>query len=277
MPLYRPKELIAFLSSLGVSPKEQLSQNFLIDGNIVKKIVTFAHITSQDTVVEIGPGPGVLTEQLLEAGASVIAVEKDPIFAKALERLDPKKEKLRTIVGDFLDIPFSDLVPSGRRIKVVANIPYSLTTPILEKLLASSRYIVSCTLMVQDEVARRLVAKKKTPQYRAITILAGYHAELDVGFLVPPSCFFPRPHVNSKVIGLHFQKRWPVEHEKAFFDIIKEAFCHRRKMLHSSLSPLFDSETIKAALRSLNLPEGARPEELSCEEWCRFFQELSKK
>ena len=174
MPIYKPTELMAFLGSLGINPKKALSQNVLIDGNIIRKIVQTANVQPQDTVLEIGPGPGSLTEALLDAGANVIAVEKDQTLAKALERFN--QGSLKVFEQDILEFSFSDHLPkeNSKKTKVIANLPYHLTTPILVFLIQENHYFSSLTLMVQEEVARRFTAKPGTKDYSSFTLFLNF-------------------------------------------------------------------------------------------------------
>ncbi|MCB1084970.1 MAG: ribosomal RNA small subunit methyltransferase A, partial [Chlamydiia bacterium] len=152
MGLYKPSELRQFLESLGVSPKKGLSQNFLIDGNILKKMVEAAQLKKGETVLEIGPGPGALTEALLGEGVRVIAIEKDEVLARHLERLD-SRDSLRVIQEDIRHVDLAKLLEREGKVKVVANIPYSITGLLLQTLLPLGKHIQSLHLMVQKEVA----------------------------------------------------------------------------------------------------------------------------
>ncbi len=162
MPIYKPSELLHFLEDLKLIPKKGLSQNFLIDGNIIKKIIATAQVKPDDLVLEIGPGPGSLTEGLLYSGANVIAVEKDAILAKALERFDPLQNQLKVFCADILDFPIVEVLKNhlkrGQRAKIIANLPYHITTPIIGSLVHLNEFVSSITVMVQDEVARRFTA-----------------------------------------------------------------------------------------------------------------------
>jgi 16S rRNA (adenine1518-N6/adenine1519-N6)-dimethyltransferase len=279
MPLYRPSELQKFLSLLGIFPKKQLSQNFLIDGNILKKIARFADLRADDYVIEIGPGPGALTEHLLGQGASVLAIEKDATFAEALSRLAPQGKKLEIVTLDFLDFPLvSHLAKKAlprQTVKVIANIPYHLTSPIIEKIIEARAFIHSATLMVQHEVARRLVAPPKSPDMSSLTIFAGFYADIHFGFVVPPKCFYPPPKVDSAVVRLDLHMAPSGFDEERFFELVRAAFGQRRKMLTSSLRKFASPDLITTTLSSLSISPKARPEELSCAEWIQLFTTLS--
>lgn len=266
MPLYRPTELRAFLDSIGAAPKKSLSQNFLIDGNIIKKIGALAELKPGDSVLEIGPGPGALTEELLEIGCRVIAVEKDRAFAAALPRLG----NVEVICDDVLNFDFESL-PEGT--KVVANIPYNLTSPIIEKCLHSKR-IQTAVLMVQKELGERILAKGGTREFSSLSLFVQFHAIATFGFLVHAGSFYPRPSIDSVVIRLDFHNRFPDIDQKAFEKVARSAFQERRKTLSKSLRELYPAEKVQMALESLGLNPKARPEELSLEEWVAFFRAL---
>lgn len=254
------EELKQFLQRIGAAPRKSLSQNFLIDQNIVKKILRFADIQPGDFVLEIGPGPGALTTALLEAGAHVLAVEKDRLFAEHL----PSHPNLRIISGDILKTELGDVTGW----KVVANLPYHITAPILEKILPLP--FASITIMIQSEVADRLAAKPKTPEYSSLTLFASCHAQIVDRFTVSPSCFYPQPKVESTVIRLD-PKPLPDPNPIPW---IRRAFQQRRKQLASSLKSI--APDVGAALHQCSLPPFARPEELSLPEWVSFAKELSK-
>lgn len=261
-------ELIPFLKELGTTPKKGLSQNFLIDSNIVKKIIETADIQKNDVILEIGPGPGALTSLLLDTGAHVYAIEKDPVFAKALSRLQTHDQRLTVYCADALEFPIHQ-IPFN---KVVANLPYHITTPLLEKCFGSS--FTSLTLMVQKEVANRLFAQSGTKDFGSLTLFAQYYATLKSHFTVSSGCFYPKPSVDSAVIHLvsHLP---PADVSEHFFPIMRRSFQQRRKMLSTSLQEFSSLENIKNALKSLNLREDSRPEMLSFSQWLAFVKTMT--
>ena len=206
MPIYKPSELRLFLNQLGISPKKGLSQNFLIDGNIIRKIVEVSGVTPDDTILEIGPGPGSLTQALLETGGSVLAVEKDTILAQALERLAPAAPNLKVYCHDILTFPLeeelSKVIRKGKKAKVIANLPYHLTTPIIAQLVPLRHLFSSLTIMVQEEVARRFTAKPDTSDYSSFTLFLRFYTTPHYAFTVSRNCFYPAPRVNSAVVVL---------------------------------------------------------------------------
>ncbi|MDN3508845.1 MAG: 16S rRNA (adenine(1518)-N(6)/adenine(1519)-N(6))-dimethyltransferase RsmA [Candidatus Neptunochlamydia sp.] len=273
MDLYKPSELHQFLSEMGIKPKKRLSQNFLIDGNILKKMIEATDLQEEDTVVEIGPGPGVLTKALLDKGASVIAIEKDPKLANYLKRL--QNGKLQILVDDFRNIRFKNLLKGEHKIKVIANIPYSLTGIILQELLPKQDLITSIHLMVQKEVAARCTADVKAKDYSSFTLFTDHHADAKLLFTVPKTCFYPKPKVDSAVLELKL-KTPPVDapYEK-LFEMIRMAFQMRRKMLRASLKKIAPPVIIEAALETLGLPKNARPQELTLADFSALFHILN--
>jgi 16S rRNA (adenine1518-N6/adenine1519-N6)-dimethyltransferase len=275
MPMYKPSELHSFLHQLGIFPKKGLSQNFLIDGNIIRKIVAVAEVQSQDTVLEIGPGPGSLTQALLETGARVIAVEKDPVLAQALERLQTPTKQLNVFCHDILTFPLEKEMPlfieAGQKAKVIANLPYHLTTPILVQLAPQYDLFSSLTVMVQDEVAKRMTAHPGTAEYSSFTIFLRFYTNPRYAFTVSHNCFYPAPKVNSAIVTLQLREP-PLSKEKAvsFFQLTRTAFEQRRKMLRASLRDLFSPQKVEEALEAIGQSPLARPEVLSLEEFLQL-------
>lgn len=273
--MYRPSELHLFLNELGIAPKKGLSQNFLIDGNIIRKIVKAAHVQPQDIVLEVGPGPGSLTQALLEAGAQVIAVEKDPVLAQALERLQTPTQQLQVICQDILQFPLNDYLTANRQVKVIANLPYHLTTPILVYLLSQRQFFSSLTVMVQEEVARRFTAKPSSKEYGSFTVFLQFYTFPHYAFNVSHHCFFPAPKVDSAVVHMDIKSIPALEQgEEAFFEITRTAFKQRRKMLRASLKGLFKPERMEEALKSIGQNPLARPEDLSLDEFILLYRKL---
>lgn len=260
-------KLLVFLREIGASPKKSLSQNFLIDPNIVQKIIKAAKIQPKDVVLEIGPGPGALTSALLDAGAEVHAIEKDSRFAKALSRLQTPDQRLKVYLADALEYPL-DEIPAK---KVVANLPFHITTPLLEKLFMHR--FSSLTLMLQKEFAHRLLAKCGTKDFSSFTLFAQFHATIKGSFSVSSSCFYPKPNVDSMIVSLASQPQ-PFDSPKPFFDFVRRAFQQRRKMIASSLQEFFSAEQIKSGLSAIGVRMDARPEMLSLDQWILLFIEV---
>lgn len=279
MPIYRPHELFALLNEGNLSAKKSLSQNFLIDGNIVRKIVDLAHIQKGDFVLEIGPGPGVLTEELLLRGARVLAIEKDRGFAKQLERFQEKGD-LTIIEGDILETDLENVLKNAKAktpVKVLSNLPYHITTPIIAKLLTAKILFSMILVMVQEEVARRFVGRPKTKDYSSISLFLAFFADVRYEFKVKKSCFLPMPKVDSAVVLLTL-KTPPLSDEdeqKKFLIFVRTAFNQRRKMLRSALDKLYPKVSVQEALEKSSLSINARAEELTLEEFLRLYRFLT--
>ena len=280
MGIFRPTELIHYLEEMGIRPRKSMSQNFLIDGNIIRKIIQTAQVQPNDLVLEIGPGPGALTEALLAAQAQVIAVEKDPILAQGLLRLQTPTGALTVIEADILELNLRELLAQKlkppQKTKVIANLPYHITTPILARLIPEYALLSKLVLMVQDEVARRFTALPYTSAYSSFTVFLEYYAHVHYAFRVNQNCFYPRPSVQSAVVALTLHEPPSIADETEFFKMTRRAFEHRRKMLRASLPPLYLSQEITKALSALGLNEKARPEELSLDDFVKLFMHLSK-
>ena len=280
MAIHKPSELMAFLESLGIQPKKVLSQNFLVDGNIIRKIVKTANVSPADVVLEIGPGPGSLTEGLLEGGAHVIAVEKDNVLAGALERLKTDTNQLDIYCEDILEFPIAEVLKKnlkdGQKAKVIANLPYHLTTPILIKLVQMQDIISSLVLMVQQEVGQRFTAIPGNHHYGSLTVFLNFYSKLKYGFTVSKQCFYPKPKVESAIVILELKEPPFVADQEKFFQMTRTSFEHRRKMMRSSLRELYPPETIMEALSKIGKNPQSRPEELSLDEFLSLFAILNK-
>lgn len=278
MSLYQPSSLRLYLDDLGVSAKKSLSQNFLIDGNIIRKIIEHAHVEKGDVVIEIGPGPGALTDALIDAGAHLIAIEKDAIFSSALIKRHPTAE---IFADDFMNFPLESFLKkrlmAHQKAKVVANLPYHLTTPIITKLVPLNPFLSSLTLMVQKEVADRFIAKKNSSQYSSISLFLQYYTNPRLCFSIEPSCFYPKPTVRSAVVHFDLKNPPPSFPEEKFFQVTRKSFQKRRKMLRASLKDLYGAQTIEKNLETLELDPLSRPENLSLEEFMEFFWLCEKK
>lgn len=275
--MYRPSALRHFLESIGTKPTKSLSQNFLIDGNIIRNIVAGAEIQPEDIVLEIGPGPGALTEALLAAGASVIAVEKDPLLGHTLERF--QNSKLSIYIEDILDFPVAQEIESAiegnsRKAKVVANLPYHLTTPILTKLIPENTLFSSILVMVQYEVAKRFTAPPGSKEYGSISVFLKFYSDPQLLFSVSRNCFYPSPKVDSAVVRFLLHPAPPLIEPDLFFPLVRTAFGQRRKMLRSTLSPVYGQKEVLEALHQGNISLQARPEELSLEQFITLYRLL---
>lgn len=277
--LYKPSELRRFLDELGISPKKGLSQNFLIDGNIIRKIISVSGVQEEDTILEIGPGPGSLTQALLETGATLVAVEKDRVLARALERLRKNPHQLHIFCDDILSFPIQTelqgFLRAGKKAKVIANLPYHLTTPILAQLIPMSKLFSSITVMVQEEVARRMTAQAGTADYGSLSLFLQFYTSPRYAFGVSRNCFYPIPKVDSAMVVLELREPpLATEETSFFFQLTRRAFAQRRKMLRSSLREIFPSHVIEQALTAIGESPTARPETLSLEKFLELRTQL---
>lgn len=263
--------------------KKRLGQNFLINPDVIGDIIDFANITKEDTVLEIGPGVGFVTEQLVKHAKKVIAVELDEEAIKELEKLDC--DNLEIIHNDILKTDISAL--SKDSVKVVANIPYYITSPIIAHLLGeiddlnnkNRNKIKDIILMVQEEVARRIVAteKSQSKQYGLLTILSQFWADCEIIRLVGRKSFYPAPKVNSALVSLKVRQKPLLDlKDYSFFRrVIKAAFSQRRKTLKNCLVGAgFDKEKVTKAISDLGLDENIRGEKLSIQEFGKLAGEL---
>ena len=253
-------------------PNKRLGQNFLIDPNIVRKIVALAELGPSDHVLEIGPGRGILTEALCRAAGRVTAVELDPRLHAYLGSKQSGFPNVELVCEDALIYPVESL-PIGTA--VVANRPYYISTPLLFRLLDQRDRFPRMVLMLQNEVADRLVAKPDGSDYGVLSVMAQYAAEITKAFRVSAQCFRPRPEVGSAVVLLRTKERRTLspEDEPKFAALVKASFAHRRKTLINSLKDEgYDQKSMTEALQSLNLSLAARAEILSLAQ----FIELSR-
>lgn len=262
--IYKLSELLAFLKSLDASPNHSLSQNFLIDRNVLDKIIAVAKPESSENVLEIGSGPGALTEKLLSTGCHLYAVEKDPLFAEKLTRFP-------TVTVYCEDFRAFDCTRLPKPCKVVANLPYHLSSPILEKLLIDRDRFTTLTLMLQKEVGEKMVARPGSPGYGSFSLFCQYHAEITYAFTVSPNSFYPKPNVNSCVMHCRLIQREEPYPKK----LIEAAFGQKRKTLGNSLKSLYKKEAIYQALEELGKSSTCRAEELSLEEFFSLSDKLS--
>jgi len=265
--------------------KKRLGQNFLINGEVIQNIIEYANIQPEDTVIEIGPGVGFVTEQLIKHAGKVIAIELDEEAIKELEKLEAKN--LTIIHKDVLKTDLSELCEGN--VKVVANIPYYITSPIIAHLLGeiddlnnkNRNKITDILLMVQEEVAYRMAANEKSPakQYGLLSILSQFWAEVEIKQRVGRRSFFPAPKVNSALISLKVRKEplLKLNDYTHFRKTIKAAFAQRRKNIKNCLlSGGFSKEDIKKAMTKLNLDENVRGEKLSIETLGELSEALLK-
>ena len=286
MHLGNPTNTIAVLNRYGFDFKKKFGQNFLIDENVVEKIVREAGVTKDDFVVEVGPGIGTMTQILCENAREVVAVEIDKKLIPILtEDTLSYYDNVTVINEDILKLDIKKLADEkneGRPIKVVANLPYYITTPIIMGLFESHVPIDSITIMVQKEVADRMQVGPGTKDYGALSLAVQYYAKPEIVANVPPNCFMPRPKVGSAVIRLTRHEQCPVEveDEKFMFRVIRASFNQRRKTLANGLNNAPDiqvsKEDIAKAIEELGVGASIRGETLTLEQFARLSNILKK-
>jgi 16S rRNA (adenine1518-N6/adenine1519-N6)-dimethyltransferase len=277
--MYKPTELRLFLNQLGIFPKKGLSQNFLIDGNIIRKIVKAADVQPGNLVLEIGPGPGSLTQAMLEAEAHIVAVEKDIVLARELERFQTPSQQLEVFCDDIMAFPVEQelkkRLKNDHKAKVIANLPYHLTTPIISEMVVRRDIFSSLTIMVQEEVARRMTASPGHPDYSSFTVFLNFYSNPRYAFTVSRNCFYPAPKVDSAIVVLELTPPPSHINPEVFFKMTRTAFEQRRKMLRASLKSLFEPAKISNALEQIGQNPQARPEVLSLEDFINLYQALN--
>ena len=283
--LSNPKETIQVLQKYEFQFKKKFGQNFLIDPHVLDKIVDAAQITKEDFVLEIGPGIGTLTQYLCEHAKQVLAVEIDAKLIPILKETLAPYDNVEVLHGDILkqDIQqIADTYNEGKPIKVVANLPYYITTPTIMELFESHVPLANVTVMVQKEVADRMKAEPGTKDYGALSLAVQYYAKPYIAAFVPPNCFMPRPNVGSAVIRLDCLSRVPVEvqDEKLMFRLIRASFNQRRKTLQNGIanSPELDytKEEAAKAIEQAGFDVRIRGEKLGLSEFAKLADELEK-
>lgn len=282
--LGNPSKTSEILNKFGLTAQKRYGQNFLIDSNILEKIVASAGITEEDTVLEIGPGIGTLTQHLAEAAKKVICVEIDKNMIPVLEYTLADFENVTVINQDILKADIVNILKENgaESAKVVANLPYYITTPIIMELLEKDLPIESITVMIQKEVAERMQTGPGSKDYGALSLAVAFYSNAEVKMTVSPNCFIPRPNVDSAVIRLDKLKEpaVKVKDRAVMFRIIKGAFEQRRKTLTNALSHSSayktDKKNIENALLEMGKNINIRGEELTLEEFARLSDILTQ-
>ncbi|MCM1091439.1 MAG: 16S rRNA (adenine(1518)-N(6)/adenine(1519)-N(6))-dimethyltransferase RsmA [Butyrivibrio sp.] len=267
-----PQNTIAMLQKYHFNFQKKFGQNFLIDPNVLDRIVAAAGVTREDCVLEIGPGIGTMTQYLAETARSVVAVEIDRALIPILEESLSAYDNVTIINGDILKVDINRLVQEyngGKPIKVVANLPYYITTPIIMGLFEQHVPLDSITIMVQREVAERMQVGPGTKDYGALSLAVQYYAKPEIVANVPPNCFIPRPNVGSAVIRLTRYEEPPVQvdDESKMFALIRASFNQRRKTLVNGLGNAadlkLDKQHVAEVLEQMGLPATVRGEALT--------------
>lgn len=281
--LGQPAETIAILNKYDFVFRKQFGQNFLIDTHVLDKIIAAAGITEDDLVIEIGPGIGTLTQYLAYHAREVLAVEIDHDLIPILEDTLSAYDNVHVLNEDILKVDIRAMIEKyndGKKAKVVANLPYYITTPIIMELLEKRIPVESITVMVQKEVAMRMQAEPGTKDYGALSLAVQYYASPYLAANVPQNCFMPRPKVGSAVIQLtcHDEPPVKVRDEHLMFTLIRASFNQRRKTLFNGLRNApdvkYSPEDIKSAMEACQLPPTVRGETLTLEEFAALSDAL---
>lgn len=265
----RNEKVRKILKSNNLIPRKSYGQNFIIDENLAFKVVKNAAIDEADIVVEIGPGLGIFTEILCNSSGKVIAVEKDTALFNLLSKTLGNRKNVVLLNKDVLSTKLEDLLPCSTKCKLISNVPYSITSDFLYWLLENRGYIESCILILQKEVAERLLAKTGTKTYGAISVFFQYYMDLEKLFVISGDRMFPATKVISQVIKVSPKRCIPAVNEKLFSRIVKSAFSHRRRQLRNGLS----------SFRIQNIEErylSRRPEELGYKEFIEITNIIGK-
>ena len=277
--LSSPKKTIEIIQKYNFDFQKKFGQNFLIDSHVLEKIIDAANITKDDFVLEIGPGIGTMTQYLSEHAREVMAVEIDHNLIPILKETLAGYDNVEVLNEDILKVDIGKIAEKknqGRPIKVVANLPYYITTPIIMGLFEKNVPMDSLTVMVQKEVAQRMQAGPGTKDYGALSLAVQFYAEPYIVANVPPNCFMPRPKVGSAVIHLTRYKDMPVKvkNEQLMFSIIRASFNQRRKTLQNGINNSstlhFSKEQVVDALDKMGLSPKIRGEALSLEQFARL-------
>lgn len=264
--------------------KKSFGQNFLIDDNILQNIVESANVTSDDTVIEIGPGLGNLTHYILEKNAKLIAFEIDTDMVDILNNRFANNNNLEIVNKDILKVNMEEYI-DNKKVKIIANLPYYITSPIIFKLLEYRKKIHSITIMIQKEVAERITAVPHSKDYGVLTINTNYMADVEKLFNVPNTSFVPAPNVTSAVIQIvpnaTKEKELGIENEEIFKDLVRKAFSARRKKLSNSLCNTginhMTKQEINHMITAVGLSENSRAEEISIKDYVKMANIIAKK
>ena len=262
---------------------ESLGQNFLIDDNVIDRILEGARLSETDRIIEVGPGIGTLTREMGKVAENVVAIEIDKTLIPILKETLADLDNVEVVNEDILKVDVQGLINeklNGGPVKLVANLPYYITTPIVMKFLEEDIPVTDIVVMVQKEVADRMNAKPSTKDYGALSVAVQYYCDTEIVAKAPRHMFVPQPNVDSIVIGLHVrdEKKYVVDNEEIFFKTVKASFGQRRKTLLNSLGGLgfLSKDEIREALQAANIDEKRRGETLSIDEFANLSNEINK-
>ena len=262
---------------------KSLGQNFLIDDNVIDRILEGARLSETDRIIEVGPGIGTLTREMGKVAENVVAIEIDKTLIPILKETLADLDNVEVVNEDILKVDVQGLINeklNGGPVKLVANLPYYITTPIVMKFLEEDIPVTDIVVMVQKEVADRMNAKPSTKDYGALSVAVQYYCDTEIVAKAPRHMFVPQPNVDSIVIGLHVrdEKKYVVDNEDIFFKTVKASFGQRRKTLLNSLGCLgfLSKDQIKEALKAANIDEKRRGETLSIDEFANLSNEINK-
>ena len=263
---------------------KSLGQNFLIDDNVIDKILNGARLSEGDNIIEVGPGIGTLTREMGKIADKVVAIEIDKSLIPILKETLGEFDNIAVVNNDILKVIIEELVKEkfdNKPIKLVANLPYYITTPIVMKFLEENIPVTDIVVMVQKEVADRMNAKPSTKDYGALSVAVQYYCDTEIVAKAPRHMFIPQPNVDSTVIGLHVreEKKYNVDNEDIFFKTVKASFGQRRKTLLNSLGGLgfLNKDEIKEVLKQSNIDEKRRGETLTIEEFATLSNVINSK
>ena len=262
---------------------KSLGQNFLIDDNVIDRILEGARLSETDRIIEVGPGIGTLTREMGKVAENVVAIEIDKTLIPILKETLADLDNVEVVNEDILKVDVQGLINeklNGGPVKLVANLPYYITTPIVTKFLEEDIPVTDIVVMVQKEVADRMNAKPSTKDYGALSVAVQYYCDTEIVAKAPRHMFVPQPNVDSIVIGLHVrdEKKYVVDNEDIFFKTVKASFGQRRKTLLNSLGGLgfLSKDEIREALQAANIDEKRRGETLSIDEFANLSNEINK-
>lgn len=273
---YKTQELV---NKYNFKFSKSLGQNFLIDDSVLNDIVSGADVNEEDLVIEIGPGVGSLTAQLLKKAKKVVSIELDNDLIPILEAELGQYENFSLIHKDALKVDFNEVIGDEKSVKLVANLPYYVTTPIIVNLLKKNYNFKSLTIMIQKEVAERIDAEPNCKEYGSLSLLVQYYCDTKIIRKVPPACFIPRPKVDSIVIRLDRleEKRVKVKDENLMFEIIRHSFNMRRKTLWNATKFLgMNKEVLEKAYEEAGIDPKRRGETLSLEEFATLSDKITE-